>query len=119
MAGKRRFDDDTIAVALQMIVAGATIGEAAQATGISKTWIQIQFKASGLVRRRPPRHGRKGASAEVVRSALQAVARGAHIKEAAALLHPQATGVSNRDCSTDVSAQHHRTFHPHTTQCDW
>lgn len=84
MARKRRIDENTVAAALQMIVAGGTIGEAAEATGISRRWIQALFNESGLVRRRAPRGGREGPPAAAVQAGLQAVARGALIKDAAA-----------------------------------
>ena len=95
MAGKRRFEEDTIAVALQMVVAGASVAEAAAATGISHRWVFELFKASGLVRRRAPRHGRMGPPAEVVRAGLHAVARGALIKDAAAAVGMSASTLRN------------------------
>ena len=78
-----------------MIVGGATVKEAAAATGISERGIAFRFKRSGLVRRRRARPGRKGQPDTVIRAALVMVASGAFIKDAAAAVGMPASTLSD------------------------
>jgi IS30 family transposase len=87
-------DEGAVATALEMIVVGATVKEAAAETGVSARSIHYRFKASGLVRRRRVKPGRKGKPEAVVRAALNAVAHGALIKDAAAAVGMPASTLS-------------------------
>src|SRR5437763_6916509 len=77
-----------------MVVGGATLKDAAAATGISERGIQYRFGRSGLVRRRRARRGRTGHPDTVVRAALAMVADGAFIKDAAAAVGMPASTLS-------------------------
>jgi hypothetical protein len=77
-------DETAVGIALEAVVEGATWTEASSLTGISASGIRQRFAAAGLVRRRLPKMGPKGLSDGVVRPALDAVARGATVAEAAA-----------------------------------
>lgn len=87
-------DESAVAAALEMVVGGATLKDAAAATGISERGIQYRFERSGLVRRRRARPGRKGHPDAVVRAALVMVAGGAFIKDAAGAVGMPASTLS-------------------------
>jgi IS30 family transposase len=77
-------DETAVGVALEAVVEGATLTDASALTGISASGIRGRFMAAGLVRRRLPKMGPPGLPDRVVRPALDAVARGATVAEAAA-----------------------------------
>jgi IS30 family transposase len=80
---------------LDLVVNGATVSEAAVLSGISKRSIHDRFKASGLVRWRRVKPGPKGQPDAVVRAAVERVAAGALIKDAAAAVGMPASTLSN------------------------
>jgi IS30 family transposase len=83
--GRRRWlDEAVVAAAIEAVVHGASLRDAAAAAGISWRSVQDRFKESGLVRRVPPQRGRPGPPPVVVRAGLEMVAAGALIKDAAA-----------------------------------
>lgn len=79
-------DEGAVAVALEMVIGGATYRDAAATTGISVRGLQDRLRKSGRVRRRRGVGGRPGPSPEKLREALLLVAGGALIKDAAAAL---------------------------------
>ena len=84
MGGKRWLDEAAVAAAIEAVVGGAVMRDAAAAAGISTRSLHHRFKESGRVRRRWPKPGRKGSSEEEVRAAIELVRHGAFIKDAAA-----------------------------------
>ena len=87
--GRRRWlDEAAVAAAIEAVVGGVSMREAAAAAGISVQSLHGRFKESGRVRRRWPKRGPKGRPEGAVRAALELVRHGALIKDAAA-----ATGV--------------------------
>jgi transposase len=85
-----------VAVAIEAVVGGASMKEAAAAAGISKGSLLARFKESGRNRRRWAKHGRKGPPEDVVRAALELVRHGAFIKDAAAAVGMPASTLSGR-----------------------
>jgi IS30 family transposase len=83
MGRKPSLDEVAVAVALEMVVQGATFAEASTASGILPRSIRFRFKQAGLVRRRPFEPRRKTPQ-DVVRAGFGLVAAGAFIKDAAA-----------------------------------
>jgi IS30 family transposase len=78
-------DEVAVAVGLEAVVEGASWKEAAELTGISAIGLRKRFAAAGLVRRvKPPRGAPPRIAESVVRSALDAVARGTRVVDAAA-----------------------------------
>jgi IS30 family transposase len=77
-------DEVAVAAALEAVVEGASWAQASALTGISASGIRVRFAAAGLVRQRSAKSGRPGLPASVVDAALDAVARGATIAQAAA-----------------------------------
>jgi IS30 family transposase len=78
-------DEVAVAVGLEAVVEGASWKEAAELTGISAMGLRKRFAAAGLVRRvNPPRGGPPRIAESVVASALDAVARGTRVVDAAA-----------------------------------
>ena len=89
-----RLDESAVAVALELVVGGIAVKDAAAATGVSARTIHDRFKRSGLVRRRRVRPGRPGQPDAVIRAALVLVAGGAFIKDAAAAVGMPASTLS-------------------------
>jgi IS30 family transposase len=89
-----------VASAIEAVVNGVSFRQAAASAGISERALQVRFKASGRVRRRRATPGPVGPPPGAVRGALELVARGALIKDAAA-----AVGMSASTLSGHVSRQ--------------
>lgn len=95
--GRRRWlDEAAVAAAIEAVVGGASMAEAAAAAGISARSLHSRFKESGRVRRRWPKHGRKGPPEDAVRAALELVRHGAFIKDAAAAVGMSASTLAGR-----------------------
>src|SRR5207253_8007875 len=78
-------DPAVIDAALKAVVEGATYQQAADRSGVSVPYIRKRFAAAGLVRRREPPQGKPPRIAEaIVRAALNSVARGTRVDDAAA-----------------------------------
>lgn len=77
-------DEAAVAAALEAVVDGATLQQAADLTGVSKRSVGQRFRDAGLVRRQERPRGRPPVAASAVRSALGAVARGVRVEDAAA-----------------------------------
>src|SRR5688572_30389827 len=87
--GKRRTwtdgaDAAALEAALDAVVGGVGVLRAASLTGVPASTIRLRFRQRGLVRRVEPRLGRPPLPAAVVRPALDAVARGVRVDDAAA-----------------------------------
>jgi IS30 family transposase len=82
--GRPWLDEVAVTAALEAVVDGASWRQAADQTGISASGIRVRFAAAGLVRRREPRLGKPPIGPSVIRSALNAVARGMKVEDAAA-----------------------------------
>lgn len=83
MGRKPWLDEAVVAVALEAVVDGVSFRQAARQTGISAGSIAQRFVAAGLVRRREPLRGRPPIEMSVIGPALDAVARGARVEDAA------------------------------------
>jgi IS30 family transposase len=92
----RWLDEGAVAAAIEAVVGGATLAEAAAAANISKRSLQVRFEESGRTRRRVPKSGRKGRPDHVVRAGLELVRRGAFIKDAAAAVGMPASTLAGR-----------------------
>lgn len=94
--GRPGLDEDAVATALEAVVDGASLAEASALTGISVSGIRMRFVAAGLQRRRRAKSGRPGLGAAVVAPALNAVAHGATVAEAAAAAGISASALGRR-----------------------
>ena len=82
--GGKHWDPAVIAVAIDLVVEGKSLAQAAELTGVSKKTVMVHFKASGLTRRRQTRPGPAPTPKALLAPALRAVARGVATKKAAA-----------------------------------
>jgi len=86
MGRKPWLDPAVMAGALEAMVDGANSMQAAGQSGISAAYLRKRFAAAGLVRRREPqrRGGRQRTPVSIIGPALNAVARGDRVEDAAA-----------------------------------
>ena len=82
--GAKHWDRAVVAAAVDLVVEGKSLAQAAKLTGVSKKTVMRHFKASGLTRRRQTRPGPRPTPNTVLAPALRAVARGVSTRKAAA-----------------------------------
>ena len=111
--GRRRWlDEGAVAAAIEAVVGGVSMADAAAAVGISVQSLRSRFKESGRVRRRWAKHGPKGRPEHVVRAALELVRHGSLIKDAAAAVAMPASTLAQRVRAHGVVMGQARTRRP-------
>jgi transposase, IS30 family len=95
--GYRRWCDEAcVEAAVGAVLEGLSYRDAAVQFGVSATWIRKLVLARGLVRQRVPGRGRRRIEESRLGPALEAVAAGARVADAAALVGVSASTISNR-----------------------